>query len=87
MTYATQLETNLIDAVTACVMAPIAVIQWLLWLIWNACKAAWPYRQYIALATAIAAAVAVCVAVPMLPVGLGIVTGFAWVTKPRGKVN
>ena len=87
MTYSTTFENNLLDAVTAIVMAPINALAGLLWLLWQGCKAVWPYRKYIGLVVALAAAVAVCVACPLLPVGLAITALVGWVTMPRSAVS
>ena len=43
-------ENNLLDAVTAVVMAPVAALYSLVCLIWQGCVLLWPYRRYIALA-------------------------------------
>ena len=83
----TAFENNLIDFVTALVMAPIAVIQWLLWLLWQGCKVCAPYRKYIGLAVALAAAAALFVAIPALLYGVGLTTVFALVTYPACKVG
>ena len=85
--YASTFENNLLDAVTFVVMAPVNAVYALLWLLWQGCMLLWPYRKYIGLAVALAAAVAVCVACPLLPLGLGIVGAFGWVTMPRSAVR
>lgn len=83
----TTFESNLLDAVTALVMAPITAVYGLLWLLWQGRKAVWPYRRYIAIAGGIACAVALCVACPALPLGLGITAAVGWATMPWGKVK
>ena len=83
MTTVLKFESNLLDAVTAFVMAPIAAAYCLVWLIWQGCTLLWPYRRYIALATVAAAFVALCVACPALPLGLAITAAVGWATYPR----
>ena len=72
-------ENNLLDAVTAVVMAPVA----LLWLLCQAVMALWPYRKYIGLALAIAGAAWLFVACPALPWGLAITAVVGAVSYPR----
>jgi hypothetical protein len=83
----TTLENNLLDAITALVMAPVHLIHGLLWLAWQGCKLCAPYRKYIGLAVAFAAAVGACVACPLLPLGLAITAAVGWVTMPRSAVR
>lgn len=83
----TTFENNLLDAVTAIVMAPIALIHGLLWLLWRGCLAVWPYRKHIALAMAFAGVVALFVAFPLLPLGLAITAAVGWATYPRQAVR
>ena len=85
MSYSATFETNLIDAVTAAIMAPIAIIRAVLWLLWQGCKLCAPYRKYIGLAVALAAAAALFVAIPALLYGVGLTTVFALVTYPACK--
>lgn len=42
----TKFESNLLDAVTAIVMTPVAAVYWLLWLLWQGVVAIAPYRKY-----------------------------------------
>ena len=79
----TTFENNLLDLVTAVVMAPVAALYSLVCLIWQGCVLLWPYRRYIALATVAAAVVALCVACPALPLGLAITAAVGWATYPR----
>jgi hypothetical protein len=78
-----KLESNLLDLVTAVVMAPVAALYGLAWLIWQGAVLLWPYRKYIGLALAIAGFVAVCWACPALPLGLAITAVVGWATMPR----
>ena len=48
----TTFENNLLDLVTAVVMAPVAALYSLVCLIWQGCVLLWPYRRYIAQAAA-----------------------------------
>lgn len=77
MNATTTFENNLLDTITALVMAPITLIHWLVWLLWQGSNAVWPYRRYIALAIVAAPFVALCVACPALPLGLAIGEIFA----------
>ena len=83
----TTFENNLLDLVTAVVMAPVAALYSLVCLIWQGCVLLWPYRRYIALATVAAAVVALCVAFPLLPLGLAITAIVGYVTWPRSAVR
>ena len=83
----TTFENNLLDLVTAVVMAPVAALYSLVCLIWQGCVLLWPYRRYIALATVAAAVVALCVAFPLLPLGLAITAVVGYVTWPRSAVQ
>lgn len=83
----TTFENNLLDAVTAIVMAPIQAVAGLLWLLWQGCKLAAPYRKYIGLAIVAAPGLAVCVACPLLPLGLAITAAVGWATYPRQAVR
>ena len=83
----TTFENNLLDLVTAVVMAPVAALYSLVCLIWQGCVLLWPYRRYIALATVAAAVVALCVAFPLLPLGLAITAIVGYVTWPRSAVQ
>lgn len=77
------LESNLLDLVTAVVMAPVAALYGLAWLIWQGAVLLWPYRRYIALAIVAAAFVALCVACPALPLGKAITAAVGWVSYTR----
>ena len=79
-------ENNLLDLVTAIVMAPVAAIFGLLALLWQGCVLLWPYRRYIGAAVAIAGFVAACWACPAFPLGLAITGIVGWVSYPRTKV-
>ena len=83
----TTFENNLLDLVTAVVMAPVAALYSLVCLIWQGCVLLWPYRRYIALATVAAAVVALCVAFPLLPLGLASTAIVGYVTWPRSAVQ
>lgn len=83
----TTFENNLIDAVTAIVMAPVQALIGLLWLAWQGCKAIWPYRKYIGAAAAFVAFLGCCWALPALPLGLAITIAFGLATMPRKAVR
>ena len=51
---ALKFENNLLDLVTAIVMAPVAALYGLAWLIWQGAVLLGPYRKHIGLALAIA---------------------------------
>lgn len=76
-------ENNLLDAVTAVVMAPVGALYGLAWLIWQGGVLLWPYRRYIAMAIVAAAFVAACWACPALPLGLAITAVVGAVSYPR----
>lgn len=80
---ALKFEANLLDMVTAVVMAPVAALYGLAWLIWQGAALLWPYRKHIGLALAIAGAAWLFVAVPALPLGLAITAVVGWATMPR----
>ena len=83
----TTFENNLLDLVTAVVMAPVAALYGLAWLIWQGAVHVWPYRKHIGLALAIAGAAWLFVAVPALPLGLAITAIVGYVTWPRSAVQ
>lgn len=87
MTYSTQLETNLLDAVTFVVMAPLQLACGLLWLLYQCVKGITATGKAGVYAAAIIGAVVLCAACPLLPVGLAIVAAFAWATMPRKAVR
>ena len=83
MNAALRFEENLLNAVTAIVMAPVAALYALFWLVEEAGKAIAPYFAHIGLALAIAGAAWLFVAVPALPLGLAITAVVGWATMPR----
>jgi hypothetical protein len=62
--------------------AAVGLVVWLAWLVFRAAIALFALWRPIALCAAICGAVLACAAVPLLPVGLGIVAIFAVATKP-----
>ena len=83
----TTFENNLLDLVTAVVMAPVAALYGLVCLIWQGCVLLWRCRQPIAWAGAVVGAVGLCWACPLLPLGLAIVVIVGYVTWPRSAVR
>lgn len=84
---ALKFENNLLDLVTAVIMAPVAASYSLVWLIWQGCVLLWPYRKHIGLALAFAGVVALFVAFPLLPLGLAITGAVGYATYPRSAVQ
>ena len=85
MTYSTQLESNLLDFVTAVIMLPVNAVYALLWLLWQGCKLCAPYRGYIAKGAALAATAALLVACPALALGLLTTAAYGLITYPMHK--
>ena len=83
----TKFESNLLDAVTAIVMTPVAAVYWLLWLLWQGVVVIAPYRKYIGLALAGMGLAWLFVAVPALPLGLALVGAYGWATMPRSPLT
>lgn len=85
MTTVFHLETgsiadDIVRAMARAIIAPLSAVVWLL----SGLVAHW---RIVAMIAGMIGAVVVCVAVPALPVGLGIVGLFGWVTYPRTAVR
>lgn len=84
MTTTIKYHDGLVQTLQFLALAPLSIALCCLLTVWKALSSLWAIRTPVALTASIAGCFLLSVIIPALPIGLGLIAVFGYITYPRG---